>query len=164
MLNALYYSNEVSIPVAFEIVEKPIQFSDLKTQQVKRKSDITKNELMRDMIQTALNNQLKFKYVLMDTWFGAKENFEFIVKKDKEFMAALKSNRLFATSLENKYAGKFNSMETRFQQSMKNDGKLKSIISHSNIMLIWLNHQQRQLEHKVIISFYQYWHFLNLSV
>ncbi|MBL1243494.1 MAG: hypothetical protein COA39_003700 [Sulfurimonas sp.] len=67
MLNALYYSGEASIPVAFEIVEKPIQFSDLKIRQVKRKSDITKNELMRDMIQTALNNQLKFKYVLMDT-------------------------------------------------------------------------------------------------
>jgi len=62
---------------------------------------------MRDMIQTALNNQLKFKYVLMDTWFGAKENFEFIAKKNKEFIAALKSNRLFATSLENKYTGKF---------------------------------------------------------
>jgi len=107
MLNALYYSNEVSIPVAFEIVEKPIQFSDLKTKQVKRRSDITKNELMRDIIQTALNNQLKFKYILMDTWFGAKENFEFITKKKKEFIAALKSNRLFATSLENKHAGKF---------------------------------------------------------
>jgi KaiC/GvpD/RAD55 family RecA-like ATPase len=30
MLNALYYSNGVSIPVAFEIVKKPIQFSDIK--------------------------------------------------------------------------------------------------------------------------------------
>ena len=28
MLNALYYSKEVSLLVAFEIVEKPIQFSD----------------------------------------------------------------------------------------------------------------------------------------
>jgi len=35
MLNALYYSNEVSIPVAFEIVKKPIQFSDIKTKQRK---------------------------------------------------------------------------------------------------------------------------------
>ena len=107
MLNALYYSNEVSIPVAFEIVEKPIQFSDIKTKEVKRSSEVTKNQLMRDMIQVAINNQLKFHYVLMDTWFGAKENFEFIAKRKKEFIAALKSNRLFATSLENKYAGKF---------------------------------------------------------
>jgi len=96
MLNALYYSNDVSIPVAFEIIKKPIEFSDIKTKQRKRKSEITKNELMRKMIQTAINNQLKFRYILMDTWFGAKENFEFISKKNKEFIAALKSNRLFA--------------------------------------------------------------------
>ena len=107
MLNALYYSNEVSIPVAFEIVKKPIRFSDIKTKKKKRKSEITKNELMRNIIQTAINNQLKFSYILMDTWFGAKENFEFIDKKNKKFIAALKSNRLFATSLDNKYKGNF---------------------------------------------------------
>ena len=107
MLNALYYSDGISIPVAFEIIKKPIEFSDLKTKKRKRKADITKNELMRDMIQISINNQLKFKYVLMDTWFSSKENFEFIAKKKKEFIAALKSNRLFAKSLEDKLQGKF---------------------------------------------------------
>ncbi len=107
MLNALYYSKSISIPVAFEIIKKPIEFSSLKTKQRKRKSEITKNELMRDIIQVAINNQLKFRYVLMDTWFSSKENFEFISKKKKEFIAALKSNRLFAKSLEDKLQGKF---------------------------------------------------------
>ena len=107
MLNALYYTNDVSIPVAFEIIKKPIKFSDIETKQEKRKAKITKNELMRDMIQTAINNQLKFRYILMDTWFSAKENFEFIAKNKKEFISALKSNRLFATDLKNKHQGKF---------------------------------------------------------
>jgi len=107
MLNALYYSNEVSIPVAFEIIKKPIQFTDSVTRKVKRKSKITKNELMREMILTAVKNQLKFKYVLMDSWFGAKENFEFIKKYKKEFISAIKSNRLIALSLEDKKQGKF---------------------------------------------------------
>lgn len=40
ILNALYYSNEVSIPVAFEIIKKPIQFSDIKTKKVKRVSEV----------------------------------------------------------------------------------------------------------------------------
>jgi len=106
MLNALYYSNEASIPIAFEIIEK-FQYSEIDTREVKRKANISKNELMRDMIKTAINNQLKFRFILMDTCFSAKENFEFIVKHHKEFIAALKSNRLFATSLENKYKGKF---------------------------------------------------------
>ena len=112
ILNGLYYSKGVSIPVLFEIVKKPIQFSDIKTRQVKRKAKITKNELMRNMIQTAINNQLKFRYILMDTWFGAKENFEFITKKNKDFIAALKSNRLFATSLEAKHKGDFQRVDT----------------------------------------------------
>ena len=77
---------------------------------------------MRDMIQTAINNQLKFQYILMDTWFGAKENFEFISKKNKEFIAALKSNRLFATSLQDKYQGNFqrvDSLELLDKQSIR---------------------------------------------
>jgi len=64
------------------------------------------------MIQTAINNQLKFSYILMDTWFSAKENFEFITKKKKHFIAAIKSNRLFATSLDNKYKGNFQRVDT----------------------------------------------------
>jgi len=122
LLNALYYSNEVSIPVAFEIVKKPIQYSDLKTKKVRRRSDITKNELMRDIIQTTINNKLKYSYILMDTWFASQENFEFIEKKKKKFIAAIKSNRLFATSLENKYNGKFqrvDSLELSDKQSIR---------------------------------------------
>ena len=107
MLSALYYSNEVSIPVAFEIVSKPVQYSDIKTRKVKRESEVTKNELMRDMIKVAINNNLKFSYILMDTWFSSKKNFEFIVENQKDFIAALKSNRLFATSLEDKHNGNF---------------------------------------------------------
>lgn len=121
MLNALYYSNEVSVPISFEIIEK-FQYSDIETKEVKRKAHISKNELMRDMIQIAINNQLKFRYVLMDTWFSAKENFEFIVKRNKEFIAALKSNRLFATSIDNKHQGKFirvNELELSDKQSIR---------------------------------------------
>ena len=43
----------------------------------------------------------------MDTWFSSKKNFEFIVENQKDFIAALKSNRLFATSLEDKHNSNF---------------------------------------------------------
>ena len=107
LLNALYHSSEVSIPVAFEVVRKPHQFCDLQTRQIKRASDVTKNELMREMIGTCVNNTLKFRYVLMDSWFGSVENFDFIVKKKKHFIAALKDNRLVALSEEDKRQGRF---------------------------------------------------------
>ena len=51
LLNALYCCNGASIPVAFELVKKPIQYCDLATRQLKRKSEVTKNELMRAMIE-----------------------------------------------------------------------------------------------------------------
>ena len=105
LLNALYHSGEASIPVAFEVVKKPIQYCDVVTRQVKRVSEITKNEQMREMIGTCVVNQLKFRYVLMDSWFAAKENFEYIVKKKKHFIAALKDNRLFALSAKDKKEG-----------------------------------------------------------
>ncbi|HFU76344.1 MAG TPA: IS701 family transposase [Arcobacter sp.] len=111
MLNALYYNQGISVPLSFEIIAK-YQYSDIKTKEVKRKAIKTKNELMRSMINTAVRNRVKFKYVLMDTWFGAKENFEFITKHKKEFISAIKSNRLIALSLEDKKQGKFIRVDT----------------------------------------------------
>jgi hypothetical protein len=107
LLNALYYSGDVSIPVAFEVVRKPISFSDIATRKVKRASEKTKNELMRQMLERCILNQLLFRYVLMDSWYAAKENFEFIVKKNKHFVAGLKDNRLVALSLDDKKQGRF---------------------------------------------------------
>jgi hypothetical protein len=112
LLNALYQSSEVSIPVAFELVKKPVRFCDLKTRQVKRAGEITKNEQMRQMIGACIANQLKFRYVPMDSWFAAKENFEYIVKKKKHFIAALKDNRLVALSEEDKKEGRFVRVDT----------------------------------------------------
>ena len=112
LLNALYHSAGVSIPVAFELIKKPLQFCDLKTRQEKRASEVTKNELMRAMIASCVHNALKFKYVLMDCWFAAVDNFDFIVKKNKHFIAALKDNRLVALSAEDKREGRFVRIDT----------------------------------------------------
>jgi IS4 transposase len=43
----------------------------------------------------------------MDSWYAAQENFEFIVKKKKHFIAALKDNRLVALSEADKKQGRF---------------------------------------------------------
>jgi hypothetical protein len=45
--------------------------------------------------------------VLVDSWFGSVVNFDFIVKKKKHFIAALKDNRLVALSEEGKRQGRF---------------------------------------------------------
>ena len=106
ILNLLYHSNDISIPVGFEVVKKPIEFVD-ENGKKKRRSEVTKNKLMRDLIQIAIQNQIPFRYVLMDSWFASKENFEFIAGHGKHFIAAVKSNRLFARSSEDKLNGRF---------------------------------------------------------
>jgi len=107
LLNALYYCNGTSIPVAFELVKKPVQYCDMATQKLKRKSEKTKNEMMREMIETCIRNALRFRFVLMDSWFSAGENFSFITAKGRHFIAALKDNRLVALSEEDRKNKRF---------------------------------------------------------
>ena len=86
---------------------KPIQYCDLRTRRVTRKSEVTKNELMRQMIAVCLQNELKFRFVLTDSWFSSEENFEFITARGKHFISALKDNRLLALSAEDKKHKRF---------------------------------------------------------
>jgi hypothetical protein len=113
LLNCIYHVNGVSLPIAFELVKKPIQFSDLKTKEQKRKSEVTKNEMLRAMLKTAQQNQVKWRYILADSWFSSSENMEYVKKiLKKYFLLALKSNRLVALSLEDKKAGCFNRIDS----------------------------------------------------
>ena len=84
MLNAFYHTQDTQmsqpmrIPVGFELILKTVLFCVIKTKKEKRKSAVTKNELMRNMIAQAIHNQLKFKYILADSWFGSADNMRFI--------------------------------------------------------------------------------------
>jgi DDE superfamily endonuclease len=108
ILNCLYHVGGVSLPVAFELVRKPYLYSDLETKKVKRKGEETKNEMLRQMLKACRQNQLKYRYVLADSWFSAQENLTF-VRQDlgKHFVVALKSNRTLALTLEDKKQGRF---------------------------------------------------------
>ena len=108
ILNCLYHADGVSLPVAFELVRKPYLYSDLATRKVKRKSEETKNDMLRAMLKTCRQNQLKYRYVLADSWFSAQENLAF-VRHDlgKHFVVALKSNRTLALTPEDKKEGRF---------------------------------------------------------
>ncbi len=81
LLNCVYHANGVTLPIAFELVKKPIQFSDLKIRKVKRKSKITKNAMLRDILKTCQYNQVKWSYLLADSWFTSSENMKYVAKK-----------------------------------------------------------------------------------
>lgn len=113
LLNCLYQANDVSLPVAFEVVTKPIRFSDITTRKEKRKSVETKNELLRNMLSVCRQNRLKWRYVLADSWFSSSENMKFIHNNlDKYFILALKSNRLVALNATDKKQGRYVRIDT----------------------------------------------------
>jgi hypothetical protein len=63
--------------------------------------------MMRQMIDTCIGNALKFRFVLMESWFSSEENFDFITDKGKHFIAALKDNRLVALTEEGREQKRF---------------------------------------------------------
>jgi hypothetical protein len=97
ILSCLYHVDDVNIPVSFEVIKKTEIYFDKKTDKNKRKSKITKNEMLRDMVSTCNKNKILFKYVLADIWFSAKDNMKYI-KNDlkKDFIFAIKKNRLIS--------------------------------------------------------------------
>ena len=107
-VSALYQAGKVVVPVAYELVKKTQVIVNKKTGKKGRKSLISKQEYFRNLIKTAVSNNIDFKTVLADTWFASVENMCYI-KNDmhKDFIMPLKSNRKVALSEEKLAAGEF---------------------------------------------------------
>jgi hypothetical protein len=105
MLNFQYTdASGISIPLGYEIVTKTEDVWNEEYQKNVKKSKFTKNEIMQDKLQILhFNNQVKYKYILMDKWFTTSGNIEFIddILK-KKFISPVKKNRKIALTLEDK--------------------------------------------------------------
>jgi hypothetical protein len=113
LLWALYFSQDTSLPVAFELIKKTQLVTDPKTAQDKWISPTTKNELARAMIAATVARQIPFQYVLMDVWFSSAENMVFIkLKVKKDFILPLKGNRRVALCEQHKKRGQWTSLES----------------------------------------------------
>lgn len=94
LLTTLYYSQGVSLPVAFELVTKPDFVTVKKTGRQKRAAKVTKNDLYRHMLSACVRNGIVFRYVLNDSWFASAENMIFVKETlKKDFVMPLKDNR-----------------------------------------------------------------------
>jgi IS4 transposase len=97
ILNALYYSSEVSIPVAFEVVRKPIQFCDIKTRKTKRASLVT---IVRRVFTNKDGSIFLLNLVCSDLTCNGEHVATLYQKRWKveEFHKSLKSNASLAKS------------------------------------------------------------------
>jgi hypothetical protein len=112
IINCTYTTGTQTLPLGFEIISKTQKFTDKKTGKEKRRATKTKNELFLSMLNQAIQNQVKFEYVLGDIWFSSISNMRHIHSKKKTFIMPLKSNRLVAMSKKEKFKGNFQAVSS----------------------------------------------------
>jgi hypothetical protein len=115
LLSAFYYSERdgqtIRLPTGFRIIAKTEEYIDEKSGEKKRKSPITKNEMMQEMINRHKQNQVKFRYILADSWYASAENMRFISKRERVFIFELKDNRQVTESEEKRNLGAFERLD-----------------------------------------------------
>ena len=113
LLSCMVRYEEMCLPIGYEIIKKDLQYSDLETKRIRRKSNTTKNELFRQLVKQACDNQVLFEFVLADNWFGSKANMEFIHNDlSKSFIIGIKSNRNLVISENDANRGQFQSAKS----------------------------------------------------
>lgn len=112
LLSALYHCNGVSVPVAFEAVSKTVCYIDGKG-RLRRTTAITKNQYLRGMLRQCVENGLKARYVLADSWYACAESMGYIKEQmGMDFIMPLKSNRKVALSKAAKKRGEYVAIES----------------------------------------------------
>lgn len=113
LLSCLVRYGDRAIPISYDIVAKDQSYVDSKTGKQRRRSTISKNERFRALIKQAVKNQVKFDYVIADSWFSSKENMQYINQQlGKKFIFALKTNRLVALVNQDGTKGKYQDLNS----------------------------------------------------
>ena len=103
---------DVSLPVGYDVIQKDIHYSDIKTKKEKRRASISKNAYFRSLIGWAVTNCIQFKHILADSWYASKENMNYIHNELKKlFIFGIKSNRGIAMSEDDKKNGLYQQLK-----------------------------------------------------
>jgi hypothetical protein len=113
IVSCLVRYGDIALPVGYETVKKDLVYSDIATRKQKRKSQVSKNDMFRSLIQQAVSNHVLFDYVLADNWFGSKANMTFIHQDlQKHFIIGIKSNRCVALTKRDADNGQYQQVNT----------------------------------------------------
>jgi len=113
LLTALVRYNDITIPVGFEmIIKDQICIKNNKNGQeiMVRKSRDSINDLARNLVKQTIINEVKFSYILGDSWFSSKQNILFFSKHKRKFILGIPPNRLVALSLKDAKAGNYDNL------------------------------------------------------
>ena len=102
VINMVYSGGDLNIPVNYQVISKPVEYCDLKTKKVRKKSLKTKNERARELIKWSVDKCLNVSHITADSWFCCGETLEFIHQKNKKYVFAIKSNRKVFLTLKDR--------------------------------------------------------------
>jgi DDE superfamily endonuclease len=93
IVDATYVAPKARVPLDFVVVKKLGYKVDLQGKPFRQQTK-TKHEILEDILRFAVHNEVPFKTVLFDVWYGSADNMR-LVKLDlnKEFITPLKENR-----------------------------------------------------------------------
>jgi hypothetical protein len=106
--------------VNYAVVEKDQRVWDEKKGKEVRKSSTSKNEQVRLMLKACVQNRIKFRTIIADTWYSAAATMTFKVpgvagiaqKLERSFLLPLKSNRKVALSKHEKEQGQYQAVSS----------------------------------------------------
>ena len=110
-VSLLYQMGNLSVPIAATLMEKTLTQWDAKAAKHKTKSELSKNEYLRRMLQVA-QQQLDYYYLLGDSWYASADNMKCVLSLDHHFIFALESTRTVAFSEAERKQGVFKSLNT----------------------------------------------------
>ena len=132
-LTVIYQTSEAVLPVAFDLVTKPVRYSDVKTHKEKRRSDQSKNERFRMLLHITQHNQIRYRWVLTDLWFASAANMNYVCGTlHKDFIFPLKENRKVALCREDQQKGRFQAVS-------------KLVLPEGSTCQVWLDEVDRPL-------------------
>ncbi len=102
----LYQLNHLSLPIAVTLMEKLLNEWDAKAKKYTTNSELTKNDYLRSMLQTA-QQQVDYRYALADSWYASADNMIFVLDLKHHFIFALETSRTLALSEAERKQGQF---------------------------------------------------------
>jgi hypothetical protein len=109
-VSLLYQLNNLSVPIAVTLMEKLLTEWDAKANKYTTKSELTKNDYLRSMLQTA-QQQVTYRYALADSWYASAENMIFVLSLKHHFIFALETSRTIALSEQERKQGQFQRLD-----------------------------------------------------
>lgn len=105
-LSLLYQTSALCVPIAAQLIEKALPYTNAKTGQTKFKCEKTKNQYLQAMLRIA-QRQVDYSYLLADSWYASKENMQAVLGLNHHFVFALESSRTVAFSEQDRLQGQF---------------------------------------------------------